>query len=221
MKGILIGSLILVAAAITFVVTPPSKNSNMSLRQKALKKLYPAIMKMGSSTIIANTGEQQVKSAVSLYSLSVKLLDESTLDFSSLKNKKVMIVNTASDCGFTAQYGELEKLYQMHKNKLVIIGFPANDFGNQEKHSNEKIAVFCIANYGVSFPMAEKDIVIKGKKQQPVYHWLSHKSMNGWSDQAPTWNFCKYIIDENGTLTHFMNSSVSPLGKECLEALGF
>jgi glutathione peroxidase len=102
---------------------------------------------------------------------------------------------------------------------LVIIGIPANDFANQEKYSNEKIAGFCKINYGVTFPLAEKAIVIKNSNQLSLYKWLSEKSQNGWNDQAPTWNFCKYIIDENGTLTYFLNSSVSPLGKECKQAL--
>ncbi len=221
MKGILIGSLILIAGVIVFVVTPTQKNKNMNFRQRTTKLFYPVIMKVSKSTILSNVGEQQIKPVVNFYSLGLQLINGTMLDFSTLKGKKIMIVNTASDCGFTGQYEELESLYQQHKDSLVIIGIPANDFANQENYSNEKIAGFCKINYGVTFPLAEKGIVIKNSNQLSLYKWLSDKSLNGWNDQAPTWNFCKYIIDENGTLTYFLNSSVSPLGKECGKALGF
>lgn len=221
MKGVLIGSMILIAGVIVFVVTPNKNNTHMNFRQRATRLLYPVIMKTGKSTVLTNIGETQTKPAVDFYSMRLRLMNGDTLDLSTLKGKKIMIVNTASDCGFTAQYEELEALYQKNKQHLIIIGVPSNDFGNQEKYSNEKIQEFCKKNYGVNFILSEKSVVKKNNNQLGLYKWLSDKSLNGWNEQAPTWNFCKYIIDENGTLTYFMNSSVSPLGKECEKALGF
>ena len=136
MKGILIGSLILIAGVIIFVVTPTQKNKNMNFRQRATKMFYPVIMKVSKSTILTNIGEQQIKPVVNFYSLGTQLINGTMLDFSTLKGKKIIMVNTASDCGFTGQYEELETLYQQYKDSLIIIGVPANDFGNQEKYSN-------------------------------------------------------------------------------------
>ena len=123
---------------------------------------------------------------------------------------KILIVNTASDCGYTPQYTDLEKLYKEYKDKLIILGFPANDFGEQEKGSNEEIASFCQINYGVTFPLMQKSTVIKSAAQNEVFKWLSDKNKNGWNEQEPTWNFCKYLVDENGILVNVYNSSVSP-----------
>jgi glutathione peroxidase len=137
----------------------------------------------------------------------------------SFKGKKIMIVNTASECGFTGQYEQLEQLYQKYKDRLIIIGFPSNEFGNQEKGNNEYIASFCKINYGVSFPLAIKGEVLKSDTQQDVYRWLTDSKLNGWNNQVPTWNFCKYLIDENGVLVDFFNSGINPLGKEVEDAL--
>ena len=128
-------------------------------------------------------------------------------------------MNTASDCGFTGQYEALESLFQQEKNNIVMIGFPSNDFGNQEKGGDEQIAQFCKMNYGVSFLLAKKGTVIKDSNQLDIYRWLSHKSLNGWNEEAPSWNFCKYIIDENGQLTHFVNSSIDPMSNTFLQML--
>lgn len=162
--------------------------------------------------------DRQVAPQVSFYDLQVQLNDGSSLSFDSFKGKKVMLVNTASHCGFTNQYEQLQKIYEKNKEDLVIIGFPANDFKEQEKGTDEEIAQFCKVNYGISFPLVKKASVI-GDGQQPVYEWLTNANKNGWNDQPPTWNFCKYIVNEEGVLTHFFPVSVTPDSKEVLQAL--
>jgi len=141
------------------------------------------------------------------------------LDLASLKGKKIMLVNTASDCGYTNQYTDLQKLSEQYKDKLVVLGFPANDFKEQEKGTNEEIAEFCKKNYGVSFPLMEKSTVIKSPEQNPVYQWLTDSTKNGWNNKPPAWNFTKYIINEEGLLTNYFGSSISPLSSDVLEAI--
>ncbi|MBV9988488.1 MAG: glutathione peroxidase [Chitinophagaceae bacterium] len=149
--------------------------------------------------------------AVSVYDRSIVSLNGEKIDLSGFKGKKLLLVNTASNCGFTAQYGELETLYRQNRDKLVVIGFPANDFKQQEPLDNAHIAEFCAINFGVSFPLAQKTQVIKGAGQDPVFSWLTHADQNGWCNQQPLWNFCKYLIDENGELVGFFAHTVSPL----------
>lgn len=183
----------------------------MTLRQKITKVFYPLIMKMGKTTVKTNKAEPIKQPLKSLYELpDVVLLDGTIFRWTEAKGKKIMIVNTASDCGYTAQYEELEKLFEKHKDSLVIIAFPANDFGKQEKYDNATISGFCKKNYGVSFPVAEKAGVVQDSMQHPVYQWLTDPKQNGWNNQPPTWNFCKYLIDENGSLIGFYNSNVRP-----------
>ena len=121
-----------------------------------------------------------------------------------------MIVNTASECGYTAQYAELQQLYTKYADQLTIIGFPSNDFKEQEKGTDDEIAAFCKVNFGVTFPLAKKSSVLKGLGQNEVFQWLTMKEMNGWNEQQPTWNFSKYLIDEKGRLTHYFDPSVVP-----------
>lgn len=134
------------------------------------------------------------------YDFKVKTLEGHDFDFSSLKGKKVMIVNTASKCGNTPQYKDLEEVYEKyHDNNFVIIGFPANNFGEQEPGTAAEIRKFCSENYGVTFPMMEK-ISVKGDDMAPLYRWLTSKEKNGVMDSEVKWNFQKYLIDENGKL---------------------
>ncbi|HET9826387.1 MAG TPA: glutathione peroxidase [Chitinophagaceae bacterium] len=163
--------------------------------------------------------EKSIRPPESFYSLSTQLNNGKELRFDSLKGRKVLIVNTASDCGYTNQYDELQKLFEGYKDTLMVIGFPANDFKDQEKGSDEEIAQFCRVNFGVTFPIARKDSVIKGKSQQIVFQWLTDKSKNGWNSKPPRWNFSKYLINEQGILTHYFDSAISPLGKEISEAI--
>lgn len=139
------------------------------------------------------------------YDFKVKTLEGNEFDFSSLKGKKVMIVNTASKCGFTPQYKDLEEVYENYKDYLVVIGFPANNFMNQEPGSSTEIRNFCTENYGVTFPMMEK-ISVKGDDIHPLYLWLTSKEKNGVKNSSVKWNFQKYLIDENGTLVDVLYS---------------
>ncbi|MDX2306249.1 MAG: glutathione peroxidase [Microscillaceae bacterium] len=158
--------------------------------------------------------------AASFYDFKLKSLDGSEeIDFARYKGKKVLLVNVASKCGFTPQYEQLQALHEQHGDQVVILGFPANNFGGQEPGTHEEIATFCKKNYGVSFQLFEK-ISVKGNDQHPLYQWLSQKDQNGWNDQAPTWNFCKYLISENGELLKFYGSAVDPMGDEMLKAIG-
>jgi glutathione peroxidase len=123
----------------------------------------------------------------------------------------VLIVNTASDCGYTGQYEQLEQLHKQYKDKLVVLGFPANDFKEQEKRDDAAIAEFCKVNYGVTFTLLKKSSVIVSADQNSVFHWLSNPTENGWSKYVPIWNFCKYLVDEEGKLQGFFTMEVSPL----------
>lgn len=153
----------------------------------------------------------------SIYDFKVEGLTGGKIDFSTFKGKKILIVNTASKCGFTPQYKDLQKLYEQYKDKLVVVGFPSNDF-NQEQGTNLEIQEVCEKNYGVSFPMAAK-VAVGGDQQAPIYKWLTHKSENGVQDAKVTWNFNKFLIDENGNLIAYYSSKVEPLSKEITDKL--
>ncbi len=155
----------------------------------------------------------------SIYDFKVKSIEGKEIDFAQYKGKKILIVNTASECGYTPQYEDLQKLHQLHGDKVVILGFPCNDFGGQEPGAEKEIQSFCQKNYGVTFQLFEK-VHVKGKDAAPIYQWLSDKSKNGWNDAAPSWNFCKYLINEKGELVKFFSSGTKPTSKEMLEAIG-
>jgi glutathione peroxidase len=159
-----------------------------------------------------------MNSKKSIYEYSFKAIDGSLINFSQYRGKKILVVNVASKCGFTPQYEDLEKLYQQYKEKLVIIGFPANNFKNQEPGSNEEISEFCKINYGVTFPLAEKISVI-GDDQNEIYKWLTDKSLNGWNDLAPKWNFYKYLISDKGELVKVFPSTTTPMSKDITDLL--
>jgi glutathione peroxidase len=149
-----------------------------------------------------------------IYDFKCNTIDGNSFDFSSLKGKKIMLVNTASECGYTPQYKDLQALYDQYKDKnFIIIGFPCNDFGGQEPGSLTEIKSFCTKNYGVTFPMMEK-ISVKGEKCSEIYKWLTNKSENGIEDSKVNWNFNKYLINEKGEYVKHLGSSVNPLDKE-------
>ncbi len=152
------------------------------------------------------------------YELQTVSLTGDTIRFEQFRGKKVLLVNTASKCGLTPQYAELEELHKKFSDKLQIIGFPANNFMNQEPGSSENIAEFCERNYGVSFLMSEK-VSVKGEDMHPVYQWLTSKDKNGWNQKAPTWNFQKYLVDENGELEAVFTPTVKPLDKKIVSQL--
>lgn len=155
----------------------------------------------------------------SIYKFKVEDLEGKEFDFSSLKGKKIMVVNTASKCGLTPQYKDLQALYEEYKDKgLVIIGFPANDFMKQEPGTNEEIGAFCEKNYGVTFPMMSK-ISVKGKEMHPLYQFLTQKAQNGLQDSDVEWNFQKYLLNEKGELEKVISPRTSPKDKEILDWL--
>lgn len=156
----------------------------------------------------------------SFYDFKLKSLDgKETIDFTKYKGKKVVIVNTASECGYTPQYADWQAFHKEHGDKIVVLGVPANNFGGQEPGSNKEIATFCQKNYGVTFQLLEKVSVV-GSDQHPLFRWLSKKDLNGWNDKEPTWNFCKYVINEKGEVSHFFASGVKPNSPEFKRAVG-
>ncbi|HEY6956454.1 MAG TPA: glutathione peroxidase [Flavisolibacter sp.] len=153
-----------------------------------------------------------------IYSFKVEGLDGGSIDFSKFKGKKIMIVNTASKCGNTPQYAELEELYEKYKDKLVIVGFPANNFGQQEPGSNDEIKAFCTKNYGVTFPMAAK-VSVKGDDIAPIYKYLTDEARKLGFDDPIKWNFTKFLLDEDGKLITVIHNRTKPMSEEVLKYL--
>ncbi len=193
----------------------------MTARQRFLKIVYPLWIwfagKKGLNT--KNISNEKAVPPVPFHSLKDNLNNGQVFDLAQLKGKKVMLVNTASNCGYTGQYDDLQKLSEQYKDKLVVLGFPANDFKEQEKGSDEEIAAFCRINFGVSFPLMKKSSVIRSADQNPIFQWLTDPAKNGWNKQQPSWNFCKYIVDEEGRLTNYFGATIEPLSKEITTAL--
>ncbi len=193
----------------------------MTIRQSFLKTVYPIWMWLlhlvKKDRDILNNEKKQP--SISFYSLKAINGYGSLFDFSELKGKKVMIVNTASDCGFTRQYEELQEIYKQYKDRLEIIAFPANNFGAQEQGTDEQIAAFCKNNYSITFPVMSKSNVVISAEQTPVYQWLTNPYSNGWNSKAPSWNFSKYLIDEKGKLINYFGPAISPLSYEVTSAI--
>lgn len=190
----LLAILVLIAFACTSSVQKPEKNNEtkVTLDQMLMEK--------------------------SIYDFTLNDIDGNSVDFTQFKGKKLLLVNVASKCGYTPQYADLQKLNEEYGDQVVILGFPANNFGGQEPGTNEDIKQFCSANYGVTFQMFDK-ISVKGADKHPLYRWLSDKDLNGWNDKEPSWNFCKYFIDENGELKKFFPSSVNPMDDEIIQLI--
>lgn len=153
------------------------------------------------------------------FNFTMNGLDGRHVSFEQFRGKKVILLNVASECGYTPQYADWEKFYEANKEEVVVLGFPCNDFGAQEPGSATEIQSFCQKNYGVTFPMFEK-VSVKGDAKAPLYRWLTDPQQNGWNSQEPSWNFCKYVVDEHGKLTHFFPSKVKPGDTEFLKAMG-
>jgi len=212
--------LLITFSGYVYVVTANTKN--MTIRQRVLKAVYPAFTWLGrvtgkNSKVFNNDSTLAPKQ--SLYDLSFTMNNGETIPLSTYKGKKILLVNTASDCGYTDQYEDLQKLYEENKDSLVIIGFPANNFKEQEKGTDEEIAEFCKLNYGVTFPLAKKSSVAPGPDQHPVFQWLTDKNKNGWTSKKPSWNFSKYLVNENGILVNYFDPSISPTGSEVKAAI--
>ncbi len=148
----------------------------------------------------------------SIYDFKINSIDGEEIDFTKYKGKTLLIVNVASKCGYTPQYADLEKLHEQYGDKIVVLGFPANNFGSQEPGSNEEIATFCQKNFGVKFQMFEK-VSVKGEDQHALYKWLKEKT-----GEEPSWNFCKYMVKPDGTVK-FFKSGVNPLDKQIIDEI--
>ena len=170
---------------------------------------------MGLASFLSNklAGLHQKEASGSIYDFKLNSLDGKEIDFAQYKGKNLLIVNTASKCGFTYQYEDLEKLHELYGDKVAVLGFPANNFLWQEPGGNEEIASFCQRNYGVKFQMFEK-ISVKGKDKSPLYKWLEAKS-----GKSPSWNFCKYVIDKSGSVVGFFPPKVKPLDQEIVDKI--
>lgn len=162
------------------------------------------------------TADQQMSKTI--YDYKVESLDGQEINFADFKGKKILVVNTASECGFTPQYADLEKLSKEFADNLVIVGFPANNFGGQEPGSNTEIGAFCEKNFGVTFPMAAK-VSVKGDDTAPIFKFLTEKDLNGVKNTAILWNFTKFLIDENGHLIDTFISTTKPTSESITKYL--
>ena len=174
--------------------------------------------KEGNTQVPAPLAAAPQEATKSIHEFKVSGLEGDIIDFNFFKGKKILIVNTASECGYTPQYKELQALYEKYKGSLVIVGFPANNFGGQEPGSATEIKAFCEKNYGVSFPMAAK-VSVKGDDMAPIYKWLTSKTQNGVLDASIGWNFNKFLINEQGQMVAYFPSKVTPLSDEIVSKL--
>ncbi len=177
-----------------------------------MKKIFLAL------SIIALFSFTMFQKTSSIHQFKIKSIEGKTIDLASYKGKKILVVNTASACGYTPQYEGLQKLYELKKSQLVIIGFPCNQFGGQESGTEAEIQTFCKSRFGVTFPLSAK-IDVKGAAISPIYKWLCNKSENGILDAEIKWNFNKFILDENGKLLAYFPSNVKPDSEEILKFL--
>ena len=179
-----------------------------------MKKIFYTVLLFTFALTIAQAQDKD------FYDFKVLTIDGAVFDFAQLKGKKVMIVNTASKCGLTPQYEGLQELFDQYGgDDFVILGFPANNFLGQEPGTNSEIKSFCTENYGVTFPMMTK-ISVKGDDKHPLYQWLTQKDLNGVEDSKVSWNFQKYLVDENGNLVKYLKPSIKPMSDDVLGWLG-
>ena len=173
----------------------------------------------GTSAVSSASDNTANAASTSFYSFSIPSLDEkSTLNMSDFSGKKILVVNVASKCGYTPQYEGLQKLHEQYGEQVQIIGFPCNQFMGQEPGGKEEIASFCKKNYGVTFPLTTK-IDVKGDQQHPIYAWLTQQSQNGLGDFKVSWNFNKFLIDENGKLLQHYGSKTEPMSEEMIASI--
>lgn len=193
----------------------------MNILNRIIIKTYALrmnISKLTGAGISISSNCKKIKAPESFYLLSATSNTGEVISFEKFRGKKILLVNLASQCGYTPQYAELEKLQKNYKDKITVLGFPSNDFGGQEPGSDEEIEHFCKISFGVTFQLFHKDFVT-GNNMQPVYKWLCNADKNGWNNKEPSWNFCKYLVDEEGNLLNIYSSSVSPLRKQILNAI--
>ncbi|MDU8886346.1 glutathione peroxidase [Yeosuana sp. MJ-SS3] len=190
--------------------------TSFSCKHKLESQISEDVVESITKDEIINSIEDQMKKE-NIYQFTVKDLSGNDFDFASLKGKKIMVVNTASECGLTPQYENLQELYEVFGDQnFTIVGFPANNFGSQEPGSNEQIATFCKQNYGVTFPMMSK-ISVKGDDMHDVYHFLTKKDRNGFQDSEVDWNFQKYLINENGEVVRVVSPKTLPIDESIID----
>ncbi len=188
----------------------------MTVGQSFKKTIYPAL-KMAGKWFKYNgkhlVNKKNVAPNIPIYTLYANTNQGEPVSFHDYKGQYLLICNTASHCGYTAQYKELQALQDRLKGRLQVLAFPANDFGGQEPESDDDIANFCEGNFGVKFPLMMKSEVV-GQNKNDIFRWLTDPGQNGWNSKEPTWNFCKYLINPSGTLVGFFESGISPLDEE-------
>ena len=187
----------------------------LTLAAAAVSVAFITLKPTASTPMNTSAESESVAAAASVYDFTVKSIDGKDVKLSQYKGKKLLIVNTASECGYTPQYKDLEALYKKHGDKVTVLGFPANNFGGQEPGTEAQIATFCEKNFGVTFPLFSK-VSVTGADTAPLFKFLADKQQNGAVDSAPSWNFCKYLVDEQGRVVKFYKSGVSPLSPELL-----
>lgn len=178
----------------------------------------PTESSSGNAVFVSNKTNKNMENKKSFYDFSIKTLEGQDLVLSQFKGKKVVVMNVASACGYTPQYADWQKFYEANKEKIVVIGVPCNQFGGQESGTATEIKSFCQKNYGVTFQISEK-MEVKGKNKSPLFAWLTDKAENGWNEKEPSWNFCKYLINEQGELTDFYASGIKPDNADFLKAI--
>ncbi|GAA4344878.1 glutathione peroxidase [Flaviaesturariibacter amylovorans] len=193
----------------------------MTFRQRLLRSLYPvyqAVARLTGRHRKVLHREPAVTPPASLYDLELTLSNGERLPLSRFRGRKLLLVNTASNCIYTSHYETLREL-EARSIGLAIIAFPANDFKEQEQGSDAEIGAFCRTAFSISFPVARKAPVLPGADQQAVYRWLTDPAQNGWNSQAPTWNFAKYLVDEQGRLTHYFDPAITPDSDAVIQAM--
>ena len=187
---------------------------------KYMLLMLPAILIILLSIIIAKNNKKLIPSdpIESFYDLNSNLINGESIEMERYRGKKILIVNVASRCGLTPQYSELEKLYKTYSENLIILGFPSNDFFRQEPGDNKEIAEFCSKSYDITFPLFEK-IHVKGSKKHHIYEWLTNPKKNGWNKKGPSWNFTKYLIDEDGKLIERFSPRTTPLSDNIISLI--
>jgi glutathione peroxidase len=188
----------------------------MTAAQSLKKSFYPALKAVGkwlgyNGKMVQN--DQGIAPIQPIYPLTTYSNLGELISLHTYKNRYLLIANTASDCGYTAQYAELQALQDTYSGKVQVLAFPANDFAGQEPSNDDEIAEFCGVNFGVQFPVMLKSSVL-GSDKNPVFNWLTNRSLNGWNSQEPGWNFCKYLIDPQGKLLGVFESAISPLDEK-------
>jgi glutathione peroxidase len=173
---------------------------------------------LGFRFLVTKTQPKGTRSMNSIYDLAFSSIDGKSVPLNQFKGKKILFINVASECGFTPQYDDIEKLYQKYQDRMIVIGFPANDFGSQEPGTNEQIASFCTSKYHVTFPLAQKSSVV-GANKNPIYRWLTDKTQNGWNNTEPKWNFGKYLVSAEGELLKVYPSKTKPLDDEIISEI--